>query len=234
MQTVEAEQELLSHSEISRTLASIQFQIPEVKFSASRLQREVRLAHAQELLGKHYDDSVVRGGEKIKKVNGFVYRYVREHLPKKHRKKYKAVAQAIIDESMRREFDPIFLVSVISGESSFNPDRKGALDEIGLMQIRPATGEWIAKKFGLAWNGDKSLKDPITNIKIGAAFLHHLRDQFDFHARLYLAAYNMGARNVKEAREKKIWPKDYPIHVMRRYVDFYAAIEAEDAHQSKM
>lgn len=224
---VETEAVSLSQTNITRNLASITLKMPEYKPSVSRIQRELRLAHAQELLGKHYDLSVVRGGEKIKKVNGMIYRYVKEHLPRKHRPRYKAVAQAIIDESVRREFDPVFLLSVISGESSFNPDRRGALDEIGLMQIRPATGEWIAKKFGLNWKGDETLFDPIANIRIGAAFLYHLRDQFDSHARLYLAAYNMGARNVQEARERKIWPKDYPIHVMRRYVDFYSALEIQ-------
>lgn len=194
---------------------------------ASVTQREFRLQHAKQLLGKYYRMSVVRNGEKLKKVNGRIYAFTRERLPKKYRKQYKEIAQAIIDESLRNEFDPVFLVSVILGESSFNPDCRGSLDEIGLMQLRPKTGEWIARKYGLAWKGEKSLKDPVSNIKIGAAYLHHLREKFDSHAQLYLAAYNMGQRNVNEALDKNVWPKDYPLHVMRRYIEFYSALDAE-------
>jgi soluble lytic murein transglycosylase len=109
---------------------------------------------------------------------------------------------------------------------------RGKLDEIGLMQIRPATGEWIAKMNNIPWKGKRTLLDPIANIKIGTAFLHHLRGKFDSHAQLYLAAYNMGARNVNEALAEKIWPKDYPVHVMKFYVEFYSEIEA-DAKASK-
>ncbi|MGE4131129.1 MAG: lytic transglycosylase domain-containing protein [Bdellovibrionales bacterium] len=212
---------------LAKTEAETEPTAPELptRTPFSTLQREARLQHAQELLGKYYNRSVVRSGEKFKKINSKVYRFVRQRLPKKYQKKYKKIAQAIIDESLRNEFDPLFLVSVILGESSFDPDKKGPVDEIGLMQIRPATGEWIAKKYGLKWKGVKTLRDPIRNIKIGAAYLHHLREKFDSHAQLYLAAYNMGARNVDEALEKKVWPKDYPLHVMRRYLDLYTSLE---------
>ncbi|NJL25955.1 MAG: lytic transglycosylase domain-containing protein [Calothrix sp. SM1_5_4] len=199
--------------------------VAEPKVSLSELQRQVRLAHAQELLGKHYEKSVVRRGERIDRINRKIYMFAKERLPRKHRHKYKAVAQAIIDESVKYQFDPVFLLSVIQGESSFNPDRLGGLDEIGLMQIRPATGEWIAKKYGLPWKDSKTLFDPIANIRLGAAFLHHLRERFDSHAQLYLAAYNMGARNVNEAVGKNVWPKDYPNHVMKLYVEFYSNLD---------
>lgn len=210
-----------SHIEKGRKPAAV---MKEPRIALSQVQRELRLAHAQELLGKHYTRSVVRGGEKIRKVNSQIYRVVRERLPKKFRKHYQKIAQTIIDESLRNEFDPVFLLSVITGESSFNPDQRGSLDEIGLMQLRPATAEWIAKKYGLKYSGEKTLLDPVQNVKIGAAYLHYLRERFDSHAQLYLAAYNMGVRNVGQALDKNVWPKDYPIHVMRRYVDFYSAL----------
>lgn len=197
----------------------------ETRKSLSEEQRKLRLQHAQELLGKHYQYSEVRSGEKVRRINGQVYRWTQEGLPLKHRHRYQEVAQAIIDESLRYEFDPILLLSVIQGESSFNPDMLGGVGEIGLMQIRPETGKWITQKFNMQWKGKKSLFDPVTNIRIGAAYLSFLRDRFDSHARLYLAAYNMGQRNVDSALARNIWPKDYPIHVMRRYVDFYADLK---------
>lgn len=190
----------------------------------SAQQREERLKHARELLGKYYKKSTVKVGESIPKINSFVYRWTKERLPKKYRAQSQAVAQTIIDQSLKYGFDPIFLMSVIQGESSFRPDMIGGVGEIGLMQIRPETAEWIAKRFDLKFTGKSSLFDPSTNVRIGAAFLSYLRDRFDDHAQLYIAAYNMGQRNVDEALDKNIWPKDYPQHVMKHYIEFYASI----------
>jgi len=201
---------------------------------AGVVQRESRLEHARELLGKHYSKSTVRSGEKIKKINARIYDWTKERLPKKFKRKHEILAQTIIDESQKYGFDPVFVLSVIQGESSFNPAMFGALDEIGLMQIRPGTGEWIAKMYNLPWKGKKTLLDPVQNVRLGMAFLDYLRDKFDSHAQLYLAAYNMGPRNVNQAVEQNIWPKDYASHVMKFYVEFYAEIEAEARASKKV
>jgi len=92
------------------------------------------------------------------------------------------------------------------------------------MQIRPATGEWISNILKIKWNGEKTLRDPIHNIKLGAAYLSWLRNKFQGHGQLYLAAYNMGPKSVKKALSRNVYPKDYPIHVMKRYNAFYKEI----------
>lgn len=195
---------------------------------AGLLQREIRIEHARELLGKYYGQSAVRSGEKVEKINRHIYNWTKARLPKKFRSQHNKIAQAIIDTAQKYEFDPVFLLSVIQGESSFNPEMHGKAGEIGLMQILPSTGEWIAGLNGIKWKGSRTLSDPIQNIKIGAAFLHRLRSRFDKHAQLYLAAYNMGARNVHQALDKDIWPKDYPVHVMKIYVEFYSEISKKE------
>ena len=194
--------------------------------SLSEIQRDLRLHHAHELLGKYYKTSAVREGDGVRKINSKIYTWTRERLPKRFRSQYKKIAQAIIDESVKHQFDPVFVLSVIQNESSFNPSRLGALDEIGLMQLRPGTAEWIAKKYNLAYSDKNTLHDPIENIRIGTAYMDYLRGKFS-HARLYISAYNMGKRNVDGNLEKNIWPKEYASHVMRYYVDFYTAIKTE-------
>lgn len=189
----------------------------------STKQREVRLDHAKELLGSRYKKSTVKSGESIKKINKLVYATVKERLPAAFQHRREKVAQAIIDEAYKYRFDPIFILSVIQSESSFRPHLLGSFTEIGLMQIKPTTAAWIAKKMDLKYKGDKDLFDPVKNIRIGAAFLSYLRDRFDSHAQLYLSAYNMGQGNVDQALEQNIWPKDYVGRVMRQYVDFYEA-----------
>ena len=188
-------------------------------------QARLRLEHSQELLGKYYGKSTVRFGESVPKINSQIYRWTKERLPRKYKKESGKIAQAIIDTALKHEFDPVFLMSIIETESSFNPTVLGGAGEIGLMQILPPTAEWMAAKTGLPYKGKKTLKDPISNIRIGAAYLAFLRDRFDMHARLYIAAYNMGQGNVDIAQAKKIWPKDYPGAVMRNYVDFYERLK---------
>ncbi len=186
--------------------------------------RLVRIEHAKELLGKHYRGSVVKQGEKFKTVRAFIREWAHDTLPKKHRKKADLVAKTIVEEAKKHELDPMFVMAVIQSESSFNPDTRGGAGEIGLMQILPDTGEWMGKKAGVAWKGPKTLLDPIKNIKIGTTYLSYLREKFDNHSRLYLAAYNMGPTNVNKALAKEVWPKDYPRHVMHNYVAFYSKL----------
>ncbi len=183
-----------------------------------------RLAHVRELLGNVYGRSVVRLAEKIGDVQKVLYREVADRLQGDWKKQSDGIARAITSESKRHGFDPIFLYAVIENESSFNPLVRGTSGEIGLMQITPETAKWVSKRYGIAYRGPSSLKDPVTNIRIGAAYLAHLRKVFDSHSRLYLAAYNMGAKNVDRALAKQIWPKTYASKVMERYVRIYRGI----------
>ena len=197
----------------------------------AQAQRDARVHHAKELLGKYYLKSVVAKGEKITKINAQIYTWTKERLPKKFKSQYQRVARAVIDSAAQYGFDPIFLLSVMQHESSFDPSRKGALDEIGLMQLRPGTAEWIADRNDLPYAGKKALFDPATNIRLGTAYLSYLRESFAAQAQLYIAAYNMGSRNVSSAIEKNIWPKDYALHVMHYYLEFYQQIQLPKKHK---
>jgi soluble lytic murein transglycosylase len=87
--------------------------------------------------------------------------------------------------------------------------------------LKPTTAKWISKKYDIKYHGEKSLFDPVVNIKFGAAYLDYLRDRFSGQSRLYLSAYNMGVTNVHRALDKDLWPKDYSSKVMACYVKFY-------------
>ncbi|MBA2404280.1 MAG: lytic transglycosylase domain-containing protein [Bdellovibrionales bacterium] len=193
--------------DISRSLASIK-----------------RVGHARELLGKRYKKSIVSTFEKHEHIEKNILETITKRLPKKFKSQAKAVTEAIFTESRKHGMDPYFVMAVISGESSFNPIAVGPVGEIGMMQIRPSTGKWMAGKIKFKWKGDDTLRDPVANIKLGTAYLAWLREKFDNHGQLYLAAYNMGPKSVKNALGKNVWPKDYPRHVMKRYLAFYKSI----------
>jgi soluble lytic murein transglycosylase len=184
-----------------------------------------RLSHARELLGRFYDSSVVRTGEQLDDVKKFVRESVRRELPDNAKRQASRLADTILSESRKYGFDPIFLMAVIKNESSFRPKVRGTSGEIGLMQLMPATAREIARREKIKWRGAvKTLEDPQTNVRIGAAYLNFLRERLDSHGRLYLSAYNMGMGNLKHARARSIWPKDYVQAVMHRYIGYYREI----------
>ena len=62
---------------------------------------------------------------------------------------------------------PSYLVeTVIEVESRFNADAKGGDGEIGLMQVMPATADYLGFKGSL-----EQLSDPVTNIRFGSRYL---------------------------------------------------------------
>ncbi len=191
--------------------------------SMASVRHNLRIEHARELMGESYKKSIVSQFE-MKDLEKNIFKIVGERLPKKYKSKASPIARAIIDESAKHSLDPYFVMAVISGESSFNPLAIGPVGELGLMQIRPMTGKWMSGITKSKWKGDETLRDPVQNIKLGVAYLSWLRTKFQGHGQLYVAAYNMGPRAVKKAVSRDVYPKDYPIHVMKRYIAFYKEI----------
>jgi soluble lytic murein transglycosylase len=197
---------------------------PSATRSLASVRHTIRVEHAKELMGPGYRKSVVSRFEMKKDHEKNIYNVVKERLPKAYKSRAQTIAKTIIEEASANSLDPYFVMAVISGESSFNPLAKGPVGEIGLMQIRASTGKWMAELLKTKWRGENSLRDPVQNIKLGVAYLSWLRSKFDGNGQLYLAAYNMGPKSVKKALSKNVYPKDYPIHVMKRYIAFYKDI----------
>lgn len=195
----------------------------------SRSLASIRVEHARELMGKSYHKSIVSRFKNDHELERNIHHIVKSRLPKVYKTMAASIAKTIIEEARQNSFDPYFVMAVISGESSFNPKAIGPVGEIGMMQIRPSTGKWMAQIKKSKWQGEKTLQDPVANIQLGVAYLSWLRTKFEGHGQLYLAAYNMGPRAVKNAVSRDVYPKDYPIHVMKRYISFYREISQKNS-----
>ena len=196
------------------------------KIKVDPIDHEVRESHAKELLGKFYRGSFASQASDIQSFQVAIYNTIYERLPQEYKKRSAAIARTIVQESERYNFDPVFLLAVIETESKFNPKIVGTFGEIGLMQIRPCTAEWFAAKSGIKWNGKKTLENPVMNIKLGAAYLAYLSDKFYCNPTNYIAAYNMGAANVRKLNSKRIMPKEYSLKVMSNYKELYTEMVA--------
>lgn len=93
--------------------------------------------------------------------------------------------------------DEAYLYAVVLAESSFRPDAVSNVGAMGLMQIMPDTGAWIAKKLdmGDTYTADM-LTDPAVNTRLGAWYLHFLLDRYDGDMRCASAAYHAGQGTV--------------------------------------
>lgn len=140
-------------------------------------------------------------------------------LPKRYTHQAESISDTIMKQATTYKIDPWMITAVISGESSFNPNAIGPIGEIGLMQLRPKSAEWIAQKMNLKWKGKNALRDPIYNIQIGVAYLGYLKKRYSPQGgHLYLAAYNMGESSLLRLLSKKIEPNVYKMHVMKNYL----------------
>lgn len=92
----------------------------------------------------------------------------------------------------RHRVDPRLVAAVITVETDWNPDLVGLHGELGLMQILPTTGTYLARLAGLA---TYDLTDPATNVELGTWYLAELISQYGDLPRA-LAAYNGGPSAV--------------------------------------
>jgi soluble lytic murein transglycosylase len=106
--------------------------------------------------------------------------------------------QLVRTHANERELDPALVAAMIYAESRFHPNARSEAGAIGLMQILPDTGRFIARSTG----GDEfvvaDLRNPDLNVRYGTWLLAYLLDRYGGDLRLALAAYHAGAGNVDE------------------------------------
>lgn len=83
-------------------------------------------------------------------------------------------------------------------ESEFDPKAGSRVGAQGLMQLMPGTAKIIAKQYRLSYDQEKLTGDPAYNVKLGAAHLGDLIEEFGGSYILTLAAYNAGPRRSRE------------------------------------
>ena len=103
----------------------------------------------------------------------------------------KRLARLIDEECEIYGLDPFLILAMIYVESKFDPVAVSNKGAIGLMQVIPGTGEFIAKKLGIPLNGNKSLFDPVINVRLGIYYFSSLIDRFGSIDQA-LIAYNAG------------------------------------------
>src|ERR1700754_4743392 len=101
----------------------------------------------------------------------------------------------IRQQAKDKDVDPSLIAAVIYTESHFR-DQTSHAGATGLMQLMPATADYIAHKSGGTQFTTADLATPQINISYGTWYLHYLLTKYRGNTVLALAAYNAGEGEV--------------------------------------
>ncbi len=99
--------------------------------------------------------------------------------------------------------DRSIIYSVARTESAFNQRDKSSANAVGLMQVTPEAGRDTAKRFGVEYDWDRMVSDPVYNTQMGAAELSALLQEYKGSPIMTFAGYNAGRGRVRD------WVKAY-------------------------
>ncbi len=127
------------------------------------------------------------------------------------------------------EIERSVIYSVARTESAFDQRDKSAANAVGLMQVTPEAGRDTAKRFGVSYDWDRMVSDPVYNTQMGAAELSALLSEYKGSHIMTFAGYNAGRGRVRDwvkaygdPRDPKVDPIDWveriPFSETRNYV----------------
>lgn len=97
------------------------------------------------------------------------------------------------------KIDSFLITALIREESHFNENAKSSVNASGLMQLMPATMDYIMKKFGVNYDKDTSdITNPRLNLYAGCHYLKYLKERFNNNDLYVIAAYNGGEGSVSK------------------------------------
>ncbi|HEX9322224.1 MAG TPA: transglycosylase SLT domain-containing protein [Xanthobacteraceae bacterium] len=128
------------------------------------------------------------------------------------------------------DVEPSIIYSVVRTESGFDPRDVSPAKAVGLMQVTPEAGRDTASRFGVAYDWNRLICDPVYNTQMGAAELAGLLQDYRGSLLLVFAGYNAGRGRVEkwiqqygDPRDPKIDPIDWveriPFAETRNYVE---------------
>lgn len=135
----------------------------------------------------------------------------------------------IIRQQAEEKGVPADLIAAVIYEESRFRDQTSSAGARGLMQITPATAEYVEDLSGGSTFDQSDLADPDINIRYGTFYLRHLLNQFDGDEVAALAAYNAGETNVFEWGGSDLAISDIPFPETRQYVE--DVLDKRDAYR---
>jgi peptidoglycan lytic transglycosylase len=106
------------------------------------------------------------------------------------------------------QIDRSIIYSVARTESAFDQRDKSPANAVGLMQVTPEAGRDTAKRFGVSYDWERMVSDPVYNTQMGAAELSALLQDYKGSHIMTFAGYNAGRGRVREWVKQRGDPRD--------------------------
>jgi soluble lytic murein transglycosylase-like protein len=130
------------------------------------------------------------------------------------------LAEAVLTESARAGYDPLFILALVAVESSFRITVSSERGAYGLMQLKPSTFAWISAREPDIGADDAAVSEnPVTDVRLAVRYLRWLERRFRTRNDA-LMAYNAGPRRLRDYKRTAQIPRSvraYPRKVMREY-----------------
>lgn len=129
------------------------------------------------------------------------------------------ISKTIYEESIKYNFNPLLITAIIKTESNFDPEAVSDSYAYGLCQVRRFIASELAENIGIKWEGaEKTLFDPVKNIKIGVYYLSMLNRNFN-DLKTAVIAYNQGPYAVQERLTNN---QELSDNYVNKVLDYYA------------
>jgi soluble lytic murein transglycosylase len=127
------------------------------------------------------------------------------------------------------KLDRCIVYSIVRTESAFDQRDVSPAKAVGLMQVTPEAGRDTAKRFGVSYDWNRLVSDPVYNTQIGAAEIAALLQDYRGSYIMTFAGYNAGRGRVQQwvaqhgdPRDPKVdavdWVERIPFSETRNYV----------------
>jgi soluble lytic murein transglycosylase len=125
--------------------------------------------------------------------------------------------------------DHCMVYSIVRTESAFDQRDTSPANAVGLMQVTPEAGRDTAQRFGVAYDWQRLVADPVYNTQMGAAEVSALFKEYTGSYVMTFAGYNAGRGRVRQwlaqhgdPRDPRVdavdWVERIPMAETRNYV----------------
>jgi soluble lytic murein transglycosylase len=131
----------------------------------------------------------------------------------------------LVAEAVGVDLDPLLLLALVRQESNFEWHVESWAGAQGLMQIMPATADWIALQLGWTGFSQSMIYRPHVNVRFGTWYFAHQLSSFNNDIVAALTAYNAGPGRVMRwqtpemAADDDLFLEYMPLEEPRLYVE---------------
>jgi len=133
------------------------------------------------------------------------------------------LSEAVLTESARAGYDPLFILALVSVESRFRLKVASERGARGLVQLMPSTFAWIsAREPDIGGLDADAGEDPVIDVRLAVRYFRWLEHRFRVRDDA-LMAYNAGPQRLARYKRSGEVPervKEYPRRVKREYARF--------------